>query len=160
MHASWPAAIFLLTVMPAVAGAQCDDSRAIWAAEKDGLRHIVYGTQGLDYWSTIYFEEWRQQKLAWRGRGRVSCSNGRVICYVNVEDMAKADGTDAVIEKIDADGDGVSDWVVFAGLEQNIHYGGGARVEWFNGFRPGEDERVQMPSIYRLLTCRESGEIQ
>jgi hypothetical protein len=63
--------------------------------------------------------------------------------------------TSAIVERIDSDDDGISDWVVFAGLKQELWYTGGAKVEWFTGFAP--EDRVQIPNAYRLFGCRDQG---
>ncbi|MDP3526103.1 MAG: hypothetical protein Q8S27_16120 [Hoeflea sp.] len=142
---------------------QCEQDYAIWVSEADGVRHIVYGSEEVRYYSNVYFEEWRQSKLAWRSKGMVTCSNGAVICYANVENASDLGGDDAttsvVIEEIDENADGLPEWVVFAGLGQSIYYDGGAKVEWFNGFGLPEDDRVTMPNVYRFLSCRERREL-
>lgn len=149
-----------LSLASVTAQESCTDELAVWSSERDGVQNLIYGTEGMRYFSEVTFEEWRQSELAWRGRGRISCSNGQATCYVAVENNVKpADEepgyTDVVIEKIDENEDGLSEWIIMAGLYQAIYYGGGARVEWFNGFTPEEYERVQMPSIYKFLRCDE-----
>jgi hypothetical protein len=62
----------------ALAKPQCDQKYGIWASEADGVRYVVYGSDGVAYNSDVYFEEWRQSKLAWRAKAKVTCSNGAV----------------------------------------------------------------------------------
>ncbi|UVC12325.1 hypothetical protein IHQ71_29300 (plasmid) [Rhizobium sp. TH2] len=76
-----------------VADAACTNKTAIWAYEKNGTRHVVYGTDGVDYGSSVYFEEWRGNKLAWRASGAATCSNGAVICSVTVKNASGLSGT-------------------------------------------------------------------
>jgi hypothetical protein len=147
----------------ALAKPQCDQKYGIWASEADGVRYVVYGSDGVAYNSDVYFEEWRQSKLAWRAKAKVTCSNGAVTCYGLVENASGLTGdeaiTDVVIEEIDEEADGLPEWVVFAGLGQRLYYGGGAKVEWFNDFGPSEDDRITMPNVYRFFDCREQGEL-
>ncbi len=142
---------------------QCEQKYGIWATEADGVRHVVYGSDGVAYNSNVYFEEWRQSKLAWRASAKITCSNGAVTCYALVENASGLPGddstTDVVLEEIDENADGLPEWVVFAGLGQGLYYSGGAKVEWFNGFGPTEYDRITMPNIYRFLDCRERGEL-
>ncbi|ANP86033.1 hypothetical protein BA011_10045 [Rhizobium leguminosarum] len=144
--------------------ANCTNSTAIWSNEGQGVRHIVYGTDGINYGSNIYFEEWRGSQLAWRARGSVTCSNGASTCYGMVRNASGLTGddetTDVVLETIDADSDGLADWVIFAGLGQKLYYTNGADVNWFNGFQPGNQERVLLPNIYKFLSCRKDKAVQ
>lgn len=155
-----------LTVLIAIpqlawANPQCDQKYGIWATEAEGVRYVVYGSDGVAYNSNVYFEEWRQSRLAWRANAKVTCSNGAVICYALVENASGLTGDDAItdvaLEEIDENADGLAEWVVFAALGQRLHNSGGAKVEWFNGFGP-TDDRTTMPNTYRFLDCREPGE--
>lgn len=156
----------VLFVIPQLAWAkpQCDQKYGIWATEADGVRYVVYGSDGVAYSSNVYFEEWRQSRLAWRANAKVTCSNGAVICYALVENASGLTGDDATtgvaLEEIDENADGLPEWVVFAALGQSLYYSGGAKVEWFNGFGPAEDDRVTMPNIYQFFDCREPGELK
>jgi len=148
----------MLTVPQVIAAENCTDKRAIWANEMGDVRHIVYGTEGVNSFSKIHFEEWRGGKIAWRGGGEIACSNGASTCYGlirnNLGDNAM---TESVLEQIDADGDGVADWVIFAGLSQALWYNEGLKVEWFNGFAPeGPADRIQTSNIYRISGCRKT----
>lgn len=149
-------AIKLLTASQVLAGATCTDKRAIWEHDMGDVRHIVYGTEGVNYFSKIFFEEWRGGKLAWRGRGEITCSSGASTCYGLVRNNLGDDGiTEAVLERIDADGDGIDDWVIFAGLSQALWYSEGLKVNWFNGFKPDDpSQRIQASNIYKLAGCR------
>ena len=142
---------------------QCDQKYGIWAAEADGVRYVVYGSNGVAYNSDVYFEEWRQSKLAWRAKAKVTCSSGAVTCCGLVENASGLSGdeamTDVVLEEIDEDADGLPEWVVFAGLGQRLYYSGGAKVEWFNDFGPSENDRITMPNVYRFFDCRKQGEL-
>lgn len=154
-------AALLLAAPQALAEAKCTDKRAIWANDVGDVRHIVYGTEGVNYFSKVYFEEWRGGKLAWRGGGEIGCSNGASTCYGLVRNnFGEGNITEAVLERIDADGDGVADWVIFAGLSQALWYNEGLKVEWFNGFRPEDpSDRIQASNIYRISGCREKDEL-
>lgn len=158
--------LVLLLSVPhwAFAKPKCEQDNAIWANQANGVRHIVYGTNGIRYGSEVYFEEWRQSKLAWRAKAVVTCSNGASICYAMVENASGLAGddanTDIVVEEIDEDSDDLPEWVIFAALGQNLYYSGGAKVEWFNEFIPAEDDRVTMPNIYQFFDCREPGELK
>ncbi|MGP2490484.1 hypothetical protein ACTDI4_02490 [Mesorhizobium sp. PUT5] len=135
----------------------CENKDAIWSASTDKARYVIYGTDGLNMFSDVTLEQWRNQKLAWRTAGKVTCSNGVVVCYLALTNNLDApdNGTSAIIEKIDENGDGVGDWVVFAGLDSELWYAGGAKVEWFNGYAPeDEDDRQTAPNIFRLDSCR------
>ncbi|MEW9837991.1 hypothetical protein [Mesorhizobium marinum] len=148
LHASW-------------AQAQCKNETAIWATERDGIRHVVYGSNGVTLSSRVLFEEWRNSKLAWQVSASVTCSNGHSICRVMVPNASGLPGdagqTVAIVEEIDQDGDGLSEWVVFAALGQMLYYAGGAKVVWYNDFKPGEFDRILIPNRYRFLACRDGG---
>ena len=145
------------------AAPHCKQANGIWANEVGDIRHIVYGSEGLSYNSELYFEEWRHSKLAWRAKGTITCSNGASICYAMVENSSGLSGndatTDAVVEQIDENQDGLPEWLVFAALGQNLYYSGGAKVEWFNGFGPTANSRIMMPNIYRFFGCRTPGKL-
>lgn len=137
--------------------AKCSDDQAIWSADNNTARDIVYGSKGFDYGSDLIFEEWRKGKLAWRGKGSVTCSNGASICYAQIENAKQLEGastTDVIIEEIDADRDGHADWIVLAAAKQQLSYSGGLKVQWFNGFHEEAEYGVLIPNIYRFLTCR------
>lgn len=141
----------------------CDNARAVWANEKDDVRQVIYGTDGLNYGSTIYLEEWRKGELAWRANGRTTCSNGASICYAMLEDMSGKTGedatTDVVVETIDADEDGLDDWVVLAAAGQNLYYSGGLKVTWYNGFDNATDDRIVSKNVFKFLSCRKAKEV-
>lgn len=151
-------AALTLTAPNVLAATKCTDKRAVWEHDMGEVRHIVYGTEGVNYFSKIYFEEWRGGKLAWRGRGEITCSNGASTCYGLVRNNLGDDGiTEAVLERIDTDGDRIDDWVVFAGLSQALWYSEGLKVDWFNGFKPEDpSERIQASNIYKLSGCRDT----
>lgn len=143
------------------AWAQCSDKRAIWTHEMGDIKHIVFGTEGVNYGSKIYFEEWRGGKLAWRGGGEVICSNGASTCYGLIRNHTGDEATtDVVLEQIDENQDSIADWVIFAGLSQALWYSEGLEVEWFNGFkREDPSDRIQASNIYKLSGCREKDEL-
>jgi len=149
-------AAMLLVAHSALAAETCTDKRAIWENDMGAVRHVLYGTEGVNYASKIYFEEWRGGKLAWRGRGEITCSNGASTCYGLVRNNLGDDGiTEAVLERIDADGDGIDDWVILAGLSQALWYSEGLKVDWFNGFKPDDpSDRIQASNIYKISGCR------
>jgi hypothetical protein len=144
----------LAAATPALGG-PCTNTDAIWEAKGDKLRYVVYGTDGLNYFSVAFLEEWRGDKLAWRTTGRVSCSNGASICYLLLD---RADGgeksIEIIMEGIDVEGDDLTDWIVFAALGQSLWYEGDPKVKWYNGFVPAEGERIIPPNIYRFSACR------
>lgn len=143
------------------AWAQCSDKRAVWTHDMGDTKHVVFGTDGMNYASKIYFEEWRGGKLAWRGGGEVTCSNGASTCYGLIRNhIGEGNITDVVLEQIDENRDGVADWVIFAGLSQALWYSEGLEVEWFNGFkREDPSDRIQASNIYKLSGCRDKDEI-
>lgn len=138
----------------------CNDAHAIWANEKGDVRQILYGSQGVPALGTdIVVEEWRKGKLAWRAAGTGTCSNGAVICYASFVNMleGKDNETSAIIETIDTNGDGIQDWIILSALQQQAYYAGGLKVEWFNGFKPVEDERVSPQNQFKFFSCRKAG---
>jgi hypothetical protein len=143
------------------AWAQCSDKRAIWTHQMGDVKHVVFGTEGVNYASKIYFEEWRGDKLAWRGGGEVTCSNGASTCYGLIRNHTGGEATtDVVLEQIDENQDGIADWVIFAGLSQALWYSEGLEVDWFNGFkREDPSDRIQASNIYKLSGCRERDEL-
>lgn len=151
-----------LLILAWQADAACTDKRAVWEHRYDGTRHVVFGTEGINYGSEIYFEEWRGDKLAWRGSGTVTCSNGASTCYGLIRNMLGDDGiTESVLESIDENQDGVAEWVIFAGLGQALYYSDGLKVEWFNGFKPDDpSNRIQASNIYKLAGCRETDAVK
>ena len=160
MRCSWAIATLLATcAVASPASSQCTDDTAVWSVEHAGITHLVYGLDGF-YFSTVYVEEWRESKLAWRTKSQVTCSNGVSTCYLMVDNAVPDDNgetstTDVVIEAIDDNHDGLSERLILAGLYQSLHYAGGAKVEWFNGFKPVEDERPTAPNIYKFLKCQD-----
>jgi hypothetical protein len=149
--------------------ARCDDEHATWeSASRDGVRHtlaIRSDDQLVGFIARI--EEWRGDKLAWRLQAEILCSNGAVTCRLDVPNTMNPDdankGEDdyatTIVERIDADGDDNSEWIVLAGLEQELYYSGGASVEFLNGFgREYDDERMLAPNIYKFAGCREASD--
>ncbi|UVC12662.1 hypothetical protein IHQ71_31350 (plasmid) [Rhizobium sp. TH2] len=141
----------------------CDNARAVWAFDKGDTRQILYGTEGVQYGSSIYIEEWRGGKLAWRATGKATCSNGASICYAMLDNDSGLTGNDAstgvVIESIDADNNGVADWAVLAAAAQNLYYNGGLKVTWYNDFEKPTDERILPANVFKLLSCRKTKEL-
>jgi hypothetical protein len=151
------AAALPLALSTAASAAQCQNKDAIWSAATDKARYVIYGTDGLNMFSDVTLEQWRGQKLAWRTTGNVSCSNGISVCRLGLTNSMDApdNGTSVIIERIDENGDGVADWLALAGLENELWYAGGAKVDWFNGFGPEyDDDRQTAPDIFRLDSCR------
>ena len=159
-HLPWAVLTGALFLAPQ-AWAQCSDKRAIWTHDMGDIKHVVYGTEGMNYASRIYFEEWRGGKLAWRGGGEVTCSNGASTCYGLIRNhIGEGNTTDVVLEQIDENRDGIAEWVIFAGLSQALWYSEGLEVDWFNGFkREDPSDRIQASNIYRLSGCRDKDEL-
>lgn len=154
-------ALSALLVPATSQAAACKDELAIWPTEEGGVRNVVYQAQtdgSGQLWPDMFFEEWRGGKLAWRALARTSCSNGHSICRVSAPDGLSLIGestTDAIIERIDEDEDGLAEWVIFAGFGQSMHYAGGLQVEWFNGFGEQEQEtRISPPNQYKYFGCQ------
>lgn len=150
---------WLLALSAPAFTSDCEDKDAIWSASTDKARYVIYGTDGLNMFSDVTLEQWRNQKLAWRTTGKVSCSNGIVVCRLDLPNNSGStepgDETFSIIEKIDENGDGIADWAIFAGLESELWHAGGAKVEWFNGFAPEhDDDRQTAPNIFQLDSCR------
>ena len=142
--------------------AKCKNDHAIWSADNKTGRDIVYGSKGFDYGSDLIFEEWRKGKLAWRGKGTVTCSNGASICYAQIENAKQLEGastTDVIVEEIDAGRDGHVEWIVLAAAAQQLSYAGGLKVQWFNGFHDEGDYGVLIPNVFRFLTCRSAASL-
>src|SRR5262245_34997729 len=112
-------AFAVLVLHTVAARSQCDEANAIWATEQDGVRHVLYGSEGLSNGSRVSIEEWRKAKLAWRAQGTVICSV-QSICYLVVDNNLKSPDreTEIIMETIDNDGDELADWVVLAALGQ------------------------------------------
>jgi len=157
----WLLAIPALLGTPQAHSAGCDNQTAIWATpETDGVTHLLYGTGAITMWSGIFIEEWRNGKRAWRTKaGWATCSNGQVTCSVSFEDETASDGAIADIEWIDDDNDGLSEFIILAGLRQQLYYGGGARVDWDEGFQPKEydgmfERAVPSSNVFKFFDCR------
>jgi hypothetical protein len=160
---TWLLAGALLLANTTVHAAGCDDQAAVWATpERDGVRHLLYGTGAITVWSGIFIEEWRNGRRAWRTKaGWATCSNGQVTCIVYFDDETMSDGgVAAIIEQIDDDGDGRSEYIVLAGLLQDLYYGGGAAVDWDDGFEPlrseelGYERAYPSSNVFRFFDCR------
>lgn len=141
------------------AAAECAPKDMVWSASGDTEKYVLYGSEGIEYGSKVSIEAWRSSKLAWRAKGSVSCSNGAVICYMMMDNASGGTGedatTDAVMETIDENKDGIPDYVILAALGQNLYQVGGAKVEWFNGFKPtDEDDRVFPENTFKFLSCK------
>jgi len=152
-----------LAALSLPAGAACDSSNAQWVAKGDSYQIVLYGTKGLGYGSKLYLEEWRGDKLAWRARGSVACSNGASICYAMMRtDYPPSEGQldilDLEIEEIDENDDLLAEWVVLPAFAQKLYSSHrGLKVEWFNGFKLDEgDHHVLAPNIYKLDGCPDS----
>lgn len=148
-----------LAALSSPVAAACDNSNAQWVAEADEARFVLYGTKGLNYASKLYLEQWRKDKLAWRGRGSVTCSLGASICYALMRTDGEPNGrypdtVDIELETIDEDDNGVPEWVVLAAFSQTV-YGArrGLQVEWFNGFKPDASPYPLAPNIYKFDGC-------
>ena len=146
--------------------ARCDDEHAIWeASSNDGVRHtLAIKSDDQIFGFIARIEEWRGGKLAWRLQAAIACSNGQVTCRLYVPSIMDPDDSDddeddyatVVVERIDADGDGNSEWIVLAGLQQELYYSADAKVEFVNGFgRESDDERIVAPNIYKFSDCRD-----
>jgi hypothetical protein len=180
MRRRWMGLLAVPAVAPALA-APCDDYRAIWANDgPDSVRHVIYHVdtngevdQDAPTFGYLFIEEWRERKLAWRTAAPVTCSNGVSTCYALVRtadlhgassgddeprssdsDQDAEPATNTIIEMIDENADKLSEWVVLAGLGQELYYSGGAKVEWYNGFKPEQGERATAPNHYRYAGCR------
>jgi hypothetical protein len=169
-----------MVVSHALAGA-CDTERTIWTnTGPNGVRHVVYRVFGVsDMMSTIpafgalFIEEWRAGRLAWRTAALTTCSNGESTCYAFVQrnngepgasngregEAARASGSDAlgdttitIIETTTREANGQPEWLVLAGLKQDL-FDDGAKVEWYNGFHPLPGERPLAPDIYKFSGC-------
>lgn len=105
----------------------------------------------------MFIEEWRNGKRAWRTvAARVTCSDD--VCTARFADETPPEEVEAAIESIDEDGDGLSDYLVLAGLAQELYYRGGAKVEWDEGFLAkkygGMFERPSPGSnVFKFLRC-------
>lgn len=139
----------LASSVPAQAAASCDDSAAVWAtSEKEGVSHRLYRP------SDVYFiEEWRNGKRAWRTLAAwMTCSNGVSTCWADFQ-TEKGD-TLSILESIDDDDDGLSEWMVIGSLWQDLRNGGGAKVEWDEGFASEAGERLLPKSnAYKFFGC-------
>lgn len=148
------------------AAPQCEDRKAIWANDGDGSRYIVYGPFGIVN-GDVFFENWRGNRLAFRVKGSVNCSNGVSLCVLSLADNSEAAAgngemkeTEVAVETIDDNGDGLSEYAVFASLSQTLYYAEGLKnVEWFNGFVPNLSEPVVLPNVYKFFGCRKTDEI-
>lgn len=154
-------ALVALLVPATCEAAACKDDLAIWAVEQGGVRNITYQAQtdGLrSMWPHMVLEEWRDGKLAWRAVASTTCSNGHSICYIFAPNNLSLIGestTEAIIERVDENRDGLADWMIFAGLGELIWYADGLRVDWFNGFGKAEqEERTTLPNQYRFSGCQ------
>lgn len=80
-----------------------------------------------------------------------------------LEDASGKTGDDglasAVIESIDADGDGIDEWVILAAAAQTLYYSGGLKVIWYNGFENPKGERILPANVFKLLSCRKSKDL-
>ena len=154
----------------------CTNADAVWSHAGSDHQTVFYyfqrpgeGTINTSTAGSLRIEQWRGSKLAWRQNGRWAYSNGNPVLSVTMEANGYGDNqaTDrdqnqgeapeayAVMETIDANADGLSDWIILAGLNQATYYSGGAKVEWFNGFVPDKDARQILPeNIYRFLACK------
>lgn len=130
-----------------------------YAKSESGGRHIVYSTQASGYLSDIVFEEWNGARLAWRLRTEIGSSQGASICRAAIPNLAGdptiMDGlTTVVVERIDENDDGLSEYLVFAALGQELWYAGGANVEWVDRELAGSDDRIILPNVYRFERCQ------
>ena len=159
MRWRWLLVGLALLASPSARAADCDDRTAIWTTEEqDGVRHLLYGTHGIGEEGAMFIEEWRGGRRAWRTlAGRATCSDG--ICTVRFEDVTPSDDVEAYVESVDENGDGLSDYVVLAGLGQDLYYGGGAKVEWDEGFLAKKygsmfERPLPVSNVFKFLRCR------
>jgi hypothetical protein len=156
------------------ASANCTDNEAEWEAEgKDGNFYQMFSTQTSAALTGFVFYEWRNNRAeqwknnphgykggmqSWELPAKFECSFEDSICKIFVP-VNKAGGSgkssviSAIVDMIDEDKNGLSEIVVFGGLEQLLSESGGASVEWKNGFSPNKSETVTLPNVFRFQIC-------
>jgi hypothetical protein len=153
-------AVLFAVFYPNMAIALCTNSDAVWSADQEDEHYVIYGTDGIEYGSKISIEKWHHKQLIWRGHAYESFSNGYVVRRLSFDNASGGTGfdgeTDAVLETIDENNDGLYDWITLAAIEQSLHYAGGLKVKWFHGKPKLYDEPITIPDVYRFLACKKN----
>lgn len=152
-------ALMAASALATDAAVACSNADAVWVADDDTGRTVLRTPEGPAWGWIASFERWEKGARVWQLDAEISCSLGQGICQVAVPNMMGAKDetenlTNAVVERIDENDDDVSDWIIFAGLGENLYYGGGANVIWSPGF--DQVKRIQIPNIFQLAGCRNS----
>ncbi|RWE07650.1 MAG: hypothetical protein EOS23_26360 [Mesorhizobium sp.] len=115
---------------------------------------FLTGTAG----GTVQFSEYRNGKLAWTAAGEFGCSNGVVICGIDLTVKAGEAISVGYEEFRTLDGE---QYIVFSHLretafrrELNGVGGEGLKVELKNGFKPTADDVLIPVNVYRYSNCK------
>lgn len=104
-------------------------------------------------------EGWRGTRMLWRLEGETTCSNGVVICGLDLRmdgpSGQPAEPLDATLETIDAEGDGTTAFVVLASLGQSVEFAARERQRPRIVAGDGGTELPPLPNVYRFEFCRD-----
>lgn len=166
--ATWAMLVATLYSAPQVKAADCKPGNEIWVSDgESGLRTVVYsvGAAGISS-PRITFEGWRGKQIVWRISGQKYCSNGVVICGVEIP-LTNGKSVEAPVEEIYEAGE--PRYLVFAQLSQatfraQVYDADGTELEakWFLP-KPTvsieDGPAIVLPSSYRFIGCLEGDEL-
>lgn len=106
----------------------------------------------------VQFSEYRKGKLAWIVAGEFGCSNGVVICGIDLPVKAGEAISVGYEEFRTPDGE---QYIVFSQLREKAYRrefygvgGEGLKVELKNGFKPSADDVLIPVNVYRYSNCK------
>ena len=140
---------------------KCNDDRAVWSSESDGYTIQLMLSRSLHsdplVSGVFVFSAIKDGSVHWTTEGAVRCSQGMPICSI---DVPSTNGTfdGAIVENIDENADGLSEWIIFAGLEQQLYYAGGLAGE-FPDSAASVTTKPLLPNQFKLVSCRPENEV-
>lgn len=140
--------------------AACEDNREIWLGDADDIKVAAYYPSEISSTSELVFEGWRADQIEWRINATEECSNGIVICELNIP---VKDGAGIEAPAGERVGSGHNRRLVFASLSQLI-----ARAQiveerkiaahWFIDARLKRPE-IAIPNEFSIVGCQKGDEL-
>jgi hypothetical protein len=159
------ACLIIIQATAAAIAQQCPEGREIWAGQTTtGQRVIVYFPDKTTQNQPIIFEGWTDKRIDWRITGEKACSNGVVICGIDLPTVPSNPRSDGPSEKtisseIEFIEESETRYVVFSQLRQysaraQIYDGLTLKADWFSR-KPDQqnDETIELPSYYKPIGC-------
>lgn len=157
------ASILAFAVSDTALAESCGDDLAVWATperkyEGEIESWTITFPDGLGGTGKrpVLFEMWLNRKKAGSLPGEYECTNeAATICFVSVEmNLDSQSFASGLMERVDENQDGTSEWLVLAGFAQAGYNKNGAKIRWEPGFEIEEHSEVPF-NIYKFERCRQ-----